>query len=143
MIKTAFRRFHYSNIRHFSTTNKLVPYTTILPKDLYSGTLIGRVWVPEFSGPSVVSICEDGVYDLSSNSPFVTVTHLLREQNPTLSVKKTVQELRRIGKKIASVEEVISNSLEIEVHERKHKVHLLAPVDLQAIKAGNELMKYC
>ena len=36
-----------------------------LPEDGAAGVLAGRVWRPDAGGPSIVSIREDGVYDLS------------------------------------------------------------------------------
>ena len=45
-----------------------------LPKDEFTGTLIGRAWVPAsltgtVAGPSPILLNEDGVLDLSSLAP--------------------------------------------------------------------------
>jgi fumarylacetoacetate (FAA) hydrolase family protein len=46
--------------------------STSLPRDGSRGTIVGRVWLPgEPSGPAVVVLREDGVYDISNFTPTV------------------------------------------------------------------------
>ena len=43
--------------------------STSLPRDGPRGTLVGRVWLPgEPSGPAVVVLREDGVYDINAHA---------------------------------------------------------------------------
>jgi fumarylacetoacetate (FAA) hydrolase family protein len=83
----------------------------ILPDDGTAGTLIGRV--QSRAGPSVVSIRADGVYDITTTVP--TTADLCNAADP-------VSLARSKGKRIGSLAEVLD--------------HLLAPIDLQAIKAA-------
>ena len=83
----------------------------ILPEDGFAGTLIGRVDTP--AGPSVVAIRSGGVFDLSASAP--TVSDLCNSTDPL--------ELARMpGMRLGTLEELIPS--------------LLAPIDLQAIKAA-------
>jgi fumarylacetoacetate (FAA) hydrolase family protein len=83
----------------------------ILPDDGTAGTLIGRV--QGRAGPSVVSIRADGVFDITAAVP--TMADLCNAVDP-------VSLARSKGERIGSLEEVLD--------------HLLAPIDLQAIKAA-------
>ncbi len=83
----------------------------ILPEDGTAGTLIGRVQRKD--GPSVVSIRADGVFDITAVAP--TVADLCNAGDP-------VALARSKGERIGSLEEVVGS--------------LLAPVDLQALKAA-------
>jgi len=107
-----------------------VQLTEFLPDDGIAGTLLCRVWVPgrmdgTISGPSPVCIREDGLYDLGHIRP--TMSALL-ESNPTELLKS-----HPLGRRLGSVEDVITNSL---VCERDPDTpHFLSPVDLESIKA--------
>jgi fumarylacetoacetate (FAA) hydrolase family protein len=96
-----------------------------LPSDGTRGTLIGRVWLPsDPAGPAVVAIREGGVFDLGCAAP--TVSDLLNADDPrTLA--------RSEGKRIGDLAEILANS----AYDRRDpsKPYLLAPCDLQAIKA--------
>ena len=83
----------------------------ILPDDGTAGTLIGRV--QGRVGPSVVSIRADGVFDITA--AVSTMADLCNAVDP-------VSLARSKGERIGSLEEVLD--------------HLLAPIDLQAIKAA-------
>ena len=83
----------------------------ILPDDGIAGTLIGRV--QGRAGPSVVSIGADGVFDITAAVP--TTADLCNAADP-------VSLARSKGERIGSLEEVVDD--------------LLAPIDLQAIKAA-------
>jgi len=83
----------------------------ILPDDGTAGTLIGRVQGRD--GPSVVSIRADGVFDITAAVP--TTADLCNAAD-------LVSLARSKGERIGSLEDVLDD--------------LLAPIDLQAIKAA-------
>jgi fumarylacetoacetate (FAA) hydrolase family protein len=83
----------------------------ILPEDGTAGTLIGRVQRKD--GPSVVAIRADGVFDITAAAP--TVADLCNAADPLALARSK-------GERIGSLEDSIP--------------HLLAPIDLQAIKAA-------
>ena len=75
-----------------------------LPEDGFSGTLVGRAWIPtqipgQVAGPAVIAIREGGIYDITETAP--TMCDLLEAPNPAASVKAAR------GKKIASVEDPV------------------------------------
>src|SRR5207342_961270 len=98
-----------------------------LPQDGTVGTLVGRAWVPGERGPSPVVVREDGVYDLSRSAP--TMASLLEADDP-LRVVRALKRDRRLG----SVEELLRNSFTDQ--RNAGSPWLLAPIDLQAIKAA-------
>jgi fumarylacetoacetate (FAA) hydrolase family protein len=97
-----------------------------LPADLTDGTLVGRVWRPEHGGPSVVAVRRDGVYDISRSFP--TVRDLCEAPDPAAAVADAYAE--RIG----DLDAILANTAEAARDDAKP--WLLAPVDLQAIKAA-------
>src|SRR3712207_2404331 len=97
----------------------------ILPEDGFQGALVGRVWRPGL-GPSVVAVREDGLFDLSSTCS--TVSGLAAMDDPA-GVVKAAQ-----GERIGSLEEIAGNTL--PDGRDSSKPWLLAPIDLQVIKAA-------
>src|SRR5689334_542310 len=99
-----------------------------LPQDGAAGTLVGRAWVPgNPAGPSVVLAKADGLYDLTPHYP--TLSALLNSGNPT----EAARSAGRTAKRICSLEDAIANS---PSDRRAPNVpYLLAPADLQALKA--------
>src|SRR5258707_887293 len=94
-----------------------VPASTsdILPDDGTTGTLIGRVWRKgKPSGPSVVAVRADGVYDITAAAP--TVADLCNAPDPVALVRNTE------GHRLGALKDLLAD--------------LLAPIDLQAIKAA-------
>jgi fumarylacetoacetate (FAA) hydrolase family protein len=100
---------------------------TTLPDDGFAGTLIGRAWLPQEDGPAVVLVREDGVYDITRSAP--TVSGLLNSGDP-LAVLRAAPRDHRLG----SLTELLANTPP-DGRDAK-KPHLLAPVDLQALKAA-------
>ena len=97
-----------------------------LPADGTAGTLVGRVWRPDVQGPSVVAVRADGVYDISRSFP--TMRDLGETGDPATSVAAAQ------GERIGTVASILVNTPEIERDQARPC--LLAPVDLQAIKAA-------
>jgi fumarylacetoacetate (FAA) hydrolase family protein len=97
-----------------------------LPADGTTGALAGRVWRPDVAGPSVVAIRADGVFDISRHAS--TMRDLCEKPDPVTIVRSA--EADRIG----SLEEILANTP--EAHRDTAKPWLLAPNDLQAIKAA-------
>jgi fumarylacetoacetate (FAA) hydrolase family protein len=99
-----------------------------LPADSAAATLVGRVWLPgDPPGPAVVSVRADGgVYDLTRLA--ATVSELCEAPDPAALARSP--EAPRIGELAA----ILANSR----HDRRDpsRPHLLAPVDLQAVKAA-------
>ena len=98
-----------------------------LPVDRSQATLIGRVWSPAVAGPIVALVRDDVLCDLSHLAP--TVRDLLDLDDPIMAIRN-IGSLPRIGDLAA----ILANS-----SERDRDVHspwLLAPCDLQAIKAS-------
>ena len=101
--------------------------STSLPRDGSRGTLVGRVWLPgEPSGPAVVVLREDGVYDISTLTP--TVAELAASADPATVARGRRRRARRI---------VRGRSWPIRRADARDPrlPYFLAPVDLQAIKA--------
>ena len=97
-----------------------------LPRDGTAGALAGRVWLPDVQGPAVVSIRADGVYDLSVVAP--TMRDLAEAADPAVLVRSAT------GKSIGSLDSILANTP--EATRDAGKPWLLAPVDLQAVKAA-------
>jgi len=97
-----------------------------LPSDRTKGALAGRVWRPDVSGPSVVAIRSDGVYDISRLAP--TMRDLCEADDPVAIVRSGE------GECIGALADILANTPP-ETRDAS-KPWLLAPVDLQAIKAA-------
>ena len=97
-----------------------------LPADGFSGALAGRVWRPNVEGPSVVAIRANGVFDITAAFP--TMRDLCETADPAGSLKMAS------GERIGALEDILANT---PPDGRDNlKPWLLAPVDLQAIKAA-------
>jgi fumarylacetoacetate (FAA) hydrolase family protein len=97
-----------------------------LPDDSGKAALAGRVWRPEFDGPSVVAIRPAGVFDITKSFP--TMRDLCEADNPKLAVN-TVH-----GERLGDVNEVLANS--VASSRNPAKPWFVAPIDLQAVKAA-------
>jgi fumarylacetoacetate (FAA) hydrolase family protein len=97
-----------------------------LPTDGTHGALAGRVWRPDMAGPSVVAIRTDGVHDITRLSP--TMRDLCECEMPVEAIRSEA------GEQIGSLAEILANTP--EESRDASKPWLLAPIDLQAIKAA-------
>ncbi|MGV7213316.1 fumarylacetoacetate hydrolase family protein [Bradyrhizobium sp. UFLA05-112] len=98
----------------------------VLPEDGTRGTLVGRVWLPQVNGPAVVAVRSDGVFDITARFP--TISALCEEADPS----KAVRETR--GERIGDLEAIAANTPPDQ--RDRQKPWLLAPVDLQTLKAA-------
>ena len=97
-----------------------------LPEDAERAILLGRAWVPgDHPGPSPVIIRGADVVDISDTFP--TMSELLN----TESIESKMDDLN--GTKIGVIDSLLENSV-WHSQDKKHP-YLLAPVDLQAVKA--------
>ena len=97
-----------------------------LPEDAERAMLVGRAWVPgDHPGPSPVIIRGADVVDISDTFP--TMSELLN----TESIESKMDDLN--GTKIGVVGSLLENSA-WHSQDKRHP-YLLAPVDLQAVKA--------
>jgi fumarylacetoacetate (FAA) hydrolase family protein len=99
---------------------------SILPEDGTAGTLVGRVWLPQAAGPSVVVVRADGVFDVTSAFP--TVSALAEAANPAAALHEAA------GTKIGTLDDIVANALP-DTRDTK-RPWLLAPLDLQVLKAA-------
>jgi fumarylacetoacetate (FAA) hydrolase family protein len=96
------------------------------PVDGYKGAWVARAWLPgPDGGPGVVAVRPDGVFDITRR--VATVSALLDLPDPAGMLRDTP------GERIGDVEALLSNS--DAGRQDTAKPWLLAPVDLQAIKA--------
>ena len=96
-----------------------------LPKDAEKAALVGRVWRPDI-GPSVVAIRNSTVFDITAACP--TMRDLCESADPAGLARKAQ------GDAVGSVAALLANTPP-ETRD-KRKPWLLAPIDLQAIKAA-------
>jgi fumarylacetoacetate (FAA) hydrolase family protein len=94
-----------------------------LPIDGTAGTVVGRAWRPEAQGPSVIAIRADGVFDISRAFP--TMRDLCEAPERVASAS---------GERIGDLATVLANTP--GAARDPTMPWLLAPIDLQAIKAA-------
>jgi fumarylacetoacetate (FAA) hydrolase family protein len=99
---------------------------SILPEDGAAGTLVGRLWLPSVSGPSVVAMRAGGVFDVTSAFP--TVSALAEQPDPAGALRGVA------GTRIADLDDVAANTQ--PDGRDPGKPWLLAPLDLQVLKAA-------
>jgi fumarylacetoacetate (FAA) hydrolase family protein len=97
-----------------------------LPDDRFAGALAGRVWRADVEGPSVVSVRSDGVFDVSADFP--TIRDLCEHPSPAEALR------RAHGLRLGTVSDILENTP--RRNRSGTQSFLLAPIDLQAIKAA-------
>ncbi|MEZ5848441.1 MAG: fumarylacetoacetate hydrolase family protein [Geminicoccaceae bacterium] len=93
-----------------------------LPGDGCAGTLVGRIRLDD--GPHVVRVGEDGLHDLSSTFPLMG--ELLDHADPAAAAREAK------GETLLTLDELLRSTVSDDVGAPR----LLAPVDLQALKAA-------
>ena len=97
-----------------------------LPDDAAVAALAGRVWRPELAGPSVVAIRQGTVVDISAVFP--TMRDLCESADPAAALRAAD------GPAIGPIDAILTNT---PTESRDPgRPWLLAPLDLQAIKAA-------
>jgi fumarylacetoacetate (FAA) hydrolase family protein len=99
---------------------------TTLPADGYAGALAARVFLPEVDGPSVAAIRKDGVFDVSATFP--TMRDLCEAVSPAEALRAAA------GPRIGALKDILAHTP--RDGRSPGQPRLLAPIDLQAIKAA-------
>jgi len=97
-----------------------------LPEDRFAGALAGRIWRGDVDGPSVVAVREEGVFDISA--AFATVRDLCEAASPAEALRKAE------GPRIGALEDILAHTPRDS--RASLSPRLIAPIDLQAIKAA-------
>ena len=105
--------------------DRMTPEAT-LPRDGTTGALAGRVWRPEAGGPSVVALRGADVWDISKLAP------TLRDLAEAADAAAMLRDGK--GERIGTLGDILANTPEATRDAKK--AWLLAPVDLQAVKAA-------
>ncbi|HQT80059.1 MAG TPA: fumarylacetoacetate hydrolase family protein [Rhodopila sp.] len=97
-----------------------------LPDDADSAALAGRIWRPDVNGPAVVAIRGGIVFDITHDVP--TMRDLCETPDPAAALRSAH------GTAIGALDAILDNT----PPERRDpdRPWLLAPIDLQAIKAA-------
>ena len=98
----------------------------VLPDDAAQAALAGRVWRPDVAGPAVVAVRDGALIDVTR--PFPTMRDLCETDAPAERLRAAT------GERIGTLDEVLANT-PLATRDSK-KPWLLAPIDLQAIKAA-------
>jgi fumarylacetoacetate (FAA) hydrolase family protein len=98
----------------------------ILPDDFTDAALMGRIWRPDLASPSVVAIRHDGVFDVTDDFP--TASQLAGVANPA----RALRAVR--GERVGVLQDLLNNTP--PDNRDPTKPWLLAPIDLQVIKAA-------
>ncbi len=97
-----------------------------LPRDGTAGALAGRAWRPDLGGPAVVAVRADGLYDVTPTFP--TMRDLAEQPDPAAALRAAA------GERLCSFDEALANTP--PDGRDPVKPWVLAPVDLQAVKAA-------
>jgi fumarylacetoacetate (FAA) hydrolase family protein len=97
-----------------------------LPDDAARASLAGRAWRPDLAGPSVVAIRDGVVVDVSAAFP--TMRDLCESADPSAALRAAG------GETVGAVDALLTNT-PTETRDSRQP-WLLAPLDLQAVKAA-------
>lgn len=102
--------------------------TQISPVELGKGTFVTRIWRPDRDGPAVCLVSDAAVIDVTCRE-VPTMRDLLELSDPVGFLNGTVDS----GEALGALEAIAASSLEADGD--RARMHLLAPNDLQAVKA--------
>jgi fumarylacetoacetate (FAA) hydrolase family protein len=105
---------------------ELMTVAATLPQDHARAALAGRVWRPDVGGPSVVRIDAGRAIDVTAGAP--TMTELCEAADPAARLSALS------GEDLGPLDAILVNTP--EATRDPSKPWLLAPIDLQAIKAA-------
>jgi fumarylacetoacetate (FAA) hydrolase family protein len=97
-----------------------------LPKDAAAATLLGRVWRPDLDGPSVVTLRDGILVDVTK--AFQTSRDLCEAKDPAAALRAAA------GEPVGSLADILANT-PVDTRDAG-KPWLLSPLDLQAVKAA-------
>ncbi len=100
--------------------------TPALPEDAAQAALAGRIWRPDAAGPSVVAVRGGSLFDITASFP--TMRDLCEAPDPAAALRAAP------GEPIGDLEPVLANTP--PQTRDPSRPWLLAPVDLQAVKAA-------
>jgi fumarylacetoacetate (FAA) hydrolase family protein len=106
-------------------TNRM---TDMLPNclpDDPAGRYVGRIWRPDVAGPSVVTVADGDVFDITSAFP--TVRDLCETPDPASAAAGAA------GERVGPLDDILANT--VAIGRASDRPRLLAPIDLQAVKA--------
>jgi fumarylacetoacetate (FAA) hydrolase family protein len=98
----------------------------VLPADADRGAFAGRVWRPDVEGPAVVAVRQAELIDVSRT--FATMRDLGEAADPAAALRSAD------GERLGSLDEIAANTPPDA--RDPAKPWLLAPIDLQAVKAA-------
>ena len=103
---------------------------TTLPDDGAAGALAGRVWRPDVDGPSVVAVRPgpDGAVVVDITAHFATMRDLCETPDPAAALAAAT------GEKLGPLRTILANTP--PDGRDASRPWLLAPIDLQAVKAA-------
>jgi fumarylacetoacetate (FAA) hydrolase family protein len=104
---------------------RLTPAAT-LPADGTTGALVARLWRPDLGGPSVCAVRADGLHDITASYP--TVRDLCEEPDPAAALRAAR------GDRVGPLDAILANTAPDS--RDPDMPWLLAPIDLQAVKAA-------
>jgi len=97
----------------------------LVPTDASRALLLGRIFDPEVGGPCLVTVHGDSLVDITEAAP--TMSRLLEAGDPAALVEAVLPTGRRWSLEGVSLDLADPNP---------RAIHLLAPIDLQVIKAA-------
>jgi fumarylacetoacetate (FAA) hydrolase family protein len=97
-----------------------------LPDQSGDGVFAGRIWLPDVDGPSIVVVRGADLLDISAAYP--TMRELCEAPDPADALRHAE------GERIGAVDDVLANTPPDS--RNRSRPWLLAPIDLQAIKAA-------
>ncbi|MFK4298975.1 fumarylacetoacetate (FAA) hydrolase family protein [Arthrobacter sp. GAS37] len=101
---------------------------SVLPDDAGDALLIGRIWDFETAGPRVVAVHGEDMFDIQRLAG--TVSELLERTDPAADVRSVIADSSVIEPRWKTADVV-----EASLRQETSRPCLLAPVDLQVIKA--------